>query len=567
MSMHVELRRILRAARAFTSWWKQKDNANADRDAAPPERVMRMHSLNSSENKPMKQLPERRGEWTMEDYREYHKQLNLVRRQLGKRIHKHSKHTNLKNMRDNIQRTINAEHVNVKRFWQSLNDQKRPSAKRKGELNAARTVDANGTTRVERDPSKVRAIVQAFWQKLFTRNDTAPATNERCETGPAQLSENAFPLLHEEESVSEHYHAQAAHLTDEITPEELNTHLSKLANDKAAGPDLLPGECFKLLQDEARETLREFLNSVLRTGQTPTGWKQSNIFLIHKEGDATDCANYRPITLCSVGYKLFASILTTRLTALVEQHTLLTDAQSVFRPHRSTTQKITQLTNLIKLAKHTKEPLHVFYIDLRKAYDSVSHEGLWTTLRAMHISDEFIALLQSMYADNTTQVITPHGLTDSINITRGLRQGCPLSPLLFVLLLEPLLQRIQRDEQCEGVPCVQGGGVGVRCKALAYADDVALVAHSRDSLQRALDHFSEFCNYHGMTIAVDRADAAVKLKTVYTCMNDAHMADEQETVHVNNADGTRTPVPRIKPSEHYRDLGVWISLSLTLTQK
>lgn len=450
----------------------------------------------------------------------------------------------------------------MKVFFRTLNDQKWRTARRKGELHSAKATDAHGQVRVEREPSRVRAIVQKFWKKLFTRNDAAPVTSEQRPHGPQHISENAFPLLDEEPVLGESFRAKPASLTEEITPDELAAHLAKLTNDKAAGPDVLPGECFKLLKKDGRETLRLFLNCVLRTGNTPAGWKHSNIFLIHKDGDSSDCANYRPITLCSVGYKLFASILTTRLTKLVEQHTQLTDSQAGFRPHRSTTQKITELTNLIKLATHTKRPMHLCYIDLRKAYDSVSHEGLWTTLRAMHISDHFIALLQSAYSDNTTQIITPHGLTDNVTITRGLRQGCPLSPLLFILLLEPLLQRMARDPDCPGMQCrILSDDIATCVKSLAYADDVALVAHSRQDLQRALDHFSEFCNYHGMNIAVDRADAAVKLTTVYTCMNDPRMSDENETIYVRNADGTDTPVPRIGAHQHYRYLGVWISLT------
>jgi hypothetical protein len=243
--------------------------------------------------------------------------------------------------------------------------------------------------------------------------------------------------------------------------------------------------------------------------------------------------------------------------------------QAGFRAHRSTTQKTTQLVDIITLAQQMHNPLHVCYIDLRKAYDSVSHEGLWTTLRAMQFDEHFITILQAMYADNVTRVITPHGLTDDIAVTRGLRQGCPLSPLLFVLLLEPLLQRIEADPECKGAVSAPFAQCSARAKTLAYADDIALVAHSRRSIQNALDHCGEFCAYHGMSIGVDSADTKIKLKTVYTCTevtdkddcgDDAD--DAKQTVHVTNADGTHTDIPRVRADEHYKYLGVWISLTL-----
>jgi hypothetical protein len=174
----------------------------------------------------------------------------------------------------------------------------------------------------------------------------------------------------------------------------------------------------------------------------------------------------------------------------------------------------------------------------------------------MNIGEPFIKLLQSLYTDNTTQVMTPHGCTDDIPITRGLRQGCPASPLLFILLLEPVLQAIENDPECKGWMLSETK----RIKALAYADDVALVASSRASLQRALNHFSEFCNYHGMEVGVDPADTQVKLKTVYTRLNSKDAPDT--TVTIRKRDNTLVNVPRIEANQHYRYLGVWISLTL-----
>jgi exonuclease III len=116
LTIHIELRRILRAAHAFTAWKKKRTDPAHARDT-PPERICKLHNYNRSEYRPSKSLPAERSQWSEDDYKEYQAQLNKLRRTAAETLEKQRKHTKEAALRENIQRTINAQHVNPKQFW------------------------------------------------------------------------------------------------------------------------------------------------------------------------------------------------------------------------------------------------------------------------------------------------------------------------------------------------------------------------------------------------------------------------------------------------------------------
>ena len=151
----------------------------------------------------------------------------------------------------------------------------------------------------------------------------------------------------------------------------------------------------------------------------PSTWKESNTFLIYKAGDASDPNNYRPIALLNTLNKVFAAIVNKRLSKLLENNNILSEMQGGFRPGRTTFTKIWNLVQTIDHAKQNDQHLHLAYIDLKKAYDSVEHWGLKEVLTNYGFSATFINTIMAMCTNNTSKLITPHGLTRNINITRG----------------------------------------------------------------------------------------------------------------------------------------------------
>ncbi len=295
-------------------------------------------------------------------------------------------------------------------------------------------------------------------------------------------------------------------VTKPITLEEVKKQLKRMANKQSAGVDNLMIGLFKYAPESIKSELVLLFNSILETRDVPDLWRTCNIFTIHKAGDEENPANYRPIALLCQTYKIFISIITERLTNVVEEIGVLSDAQSGFRRDRSTTHKLLALTNIIQINNKLGKKTHIAYLDIQKAYDSVETWGLKRLFESLNFHDSLSTLLLNIYDNNSARILTPGGPTDSFKISRGVKQGCPLSPLLFALFLEPCLRWLNSS----GL----GAEIGaMRIPVLAFADDLALVANTNSELQTLVDKVSQFFNHYGMRISVDPAN---RMKSAYT---------------------------------------------------
>ena len=289
-------------------------------------------------------------------------------------------------------------------------------------------------------------------------------------------------------------------MTEPINNEELNETLRKIKLEKAAGADGLPGELFRCFDtgSHAFELTKSTLNAILQTGKIPDEWRKSNIWLIHKAGDDSEVANYRPITLSNLTYKFFMTIITARLNNLLEKHHVLSNIQGGFRSERGCQQKIRLALAVRLYAKQRQRPLSSLYLDLAKAYDSVNHTALWQTLEQMKFTNNFINLLRNIYTDNTVAVLTPYGPSRDVPTGRGLRQGCPASCSLFNIFLDPILHEIEFNPDLTGFR--MDGNEEVR--GSGYADDLELLASDPSDLEKMAQTFGDFCVHNGIRIAL-----------------------------------------------------------------
>ena len=226
--------------------------------------------------------------------------------------------------------------------------------------------------------------------------------------------------------------------------------LARAANRKAAGPDGLPIEALKHMPAEYHDCLFAVFTLQARTRTTLACWKESHSVLLHKRGDATLLPNWRPIGLLNAAGKLWTLMLEDALLRFCETAGLLSDSQCGFRPDRSCLQQLLYVTSIIEDARHFDKNLYVTYIDFANAFGSVGHAQLAYVMAEMGLPEDAIEIVRELYAGACTRVSVPAGLTDPIPITRGTVQGDPLSPLLFILFLEPLIQWLEVDAAEDG---------------------------------------------------------------------------------------------------------------------
>ncbi|KAL5131607.1 putative RNA-directed DNA polymerase from transposon BS [Glycine soja] len=153
-----------------------------------------------------------------------------------------------------------------------------------------------------------------------------------------------------------------------IQKQEVKEALKRMSNGKAVGPDNIPIEVWKTLGDRGLEWLTKLFNEIMRSKRMPEEWRRSTLVPIYKnKGDIQNCANYRGIKLMSHTMKLWERVIERRL----RKETQVTENQFGFMPGRSTMEAIYLLQRVMEQYRMDQQDLHLIFIDLEKAYDSV----------------------------------------------------------------------------------------------------------------------------------------------------------------------------------------------------
>ena len=144
------------------------------------------------------------------------------------------------------------------------------------------------------------------------------------------------------------------------------------------------------------------------------------------------------ISLMSCVSKLFSSILVNRISAWAENNSIICEEQFGFRRGRRTTDAVFILTSLIQKHILKRKKLYCCFVDLKRAFDSIPISKLWDRLLRLNLNPQIIRFLQSKYSKTRSCIQTNNGYTNFFPVSRGLQQGCNLSPLLFNLYINEL---------------------------------------------------------------------------------------------------------------------------------
>ena len=213
-----------------------------------------------------------------------------------------------------------------------------------------------------------------------------------------------------------------------------------MGNNKAAGWDTIPNEAFKEAPPVLLVQLRILVNRVKNRAEVPSSWKRGRIVLVHKKGPTVDINNYRPLTVLVSVSGIYTKLLNLRLTEVVEEHRLLGEIQHGFRKGRSGADCTFVLNSVLWKTTAAKKKAHLAFIDLQKAYDSVDRAILWRKLESMGVKGKFLASLKSLYQGDFVTAEVNGVTTSPVYLSRGVRQGCSLSPMLFALYIAEMGQ-------------------------------------------------------------------------------------------------------------------------------
>ena len=302
--------------------------------------------------------------------------------------------------------------------------------------------------------------------------------------------------------------------TPEVTREEVERAVKKLRNGKAAGEDSIVPELLKNGGTSLIDWLWELLLEGWKSGKVREDWKSATLVPLHKKRDRKICDNYRGISLLIVPRKVMSLVLLERLQSIIEPQ--LMEAQCGLRQGRSTVDQIWVVRQVIEKATEYRTPVHLCFVDLTKAYDSVDRTALAAVLRSYGVPHQLVDTIQELHTDTRCHVRTADGVADDFQVKSRVRQGCVLSPLLFNCFMDRILR--EATEMMDGglhVEYSTSGGLflSYRDKTTAltciqdvlYADDLTMVAETRRELQHMLDVLDQACSRWGMTISTGKS--------------------------------------------------------------
>jgi hypothetical protein len=276
-----------------------------------------------------------------------------------------------------------------------------------------------------------------------------------------------------------------------------------MPKDKAPGCDGIPTEFFQEFMSEVSPTLLQAFSAMLRSGETSELINKGLIILIPKSGDHARIGNWRPITLLGSLYKILAKILARRLQTFLPS--IIRPNQTIIRPNQTSFVEgrcILDNTFLAQeaqdWAEESNQDLVLLLLDFEKAFDRIEWSFLFEALAKLGFCPQWIRWVSSLYK-SASSAIKLNGVEGStFPLGRLVRQGCPLSPYLFILAMDVLGHML--DDHRFGVRglALPGGG---KITDQTFADDTALYLQgTRDNLERTQKVLDIFCKASGAKI-------------------------------------------------------------------
>uniref|UniRef100_A0A914Z1M2 Reverse transcriptase domain-containing protein n=1 Tax=Panagrolaimus superbus TaxID=310955 RepID=A0A914Z1M2_9BILA len=315
-------------------------------------------------------------------------------------------------------------------------------------------------------------IVVDHFKNVYAKSDRQPTPPPECVPD--------YPHIDEDDSNP---------LGTAFTTSEVYEALKKCTNS-APGPDSITYATIKKY-DPSASILTAVFNAVKRLKHIPQAWNTSSTILIFKKGDASDIKNWRPIALSNTLSKLYASTIAKRIQSWAIRNKVISSSQKGFMPFEGCLEHSFEIQTIIQHAKRNRKEAVIAWLDLYNAFGNLPHSSLFQTLEMAGLASETIKEIKLLYAKCETTIRLPSGPSESILIESGVKQGCPLSPILFNIAMEPLIRAIENGKAGYTINKVQHS-------SKTFADDLCSIARGVLYAQRQMNFATSVANWLGI---------------------------------------------------------------------
>ncbi|POW08154.1 hypothetical protein PSTT_07772 [Puccinia striiformis] len=233
--------------------------------------------------------------------------------------------------------------------------------------------------------------------------------------------------------------------------------------------------------------LLNIMRACIRLKTQPALWNEEILITLPKPGqDPRWLKNTRGITLSCTEGKLLLTIVAIEIATKLEIRKFFSKAQAGFRSGQEAIAQVIALNEAIRRRLNMDDPTQILYIDFQKAFNRVPHEGLWAKMRSIGIHEDLIQIIRKGYDESLIQCRLGDNLSEPFTRKIGTRQGCPLSPLLFILFVNDILESIT-----EGI---EVPGLKEPVKGLLFADDTLIFADNKRQIESICKRLDKYCS-------------------------------------------------------------------------
>ena len=351
----------------------------------------------------------------------------------------------------------------------------------KKNINKLQKSDGTLTT----DPSDILKLQAEFYRELYSSKLRMEPKDIK-----TYLADINTPQLNKEEQKD---------CEGVISVDECHKVLKTFQNNKSPGNDGIPAEFYKKFWTLFGSFMVNSFNKSYEEGELSASQKQAVISLLDKGKDRTLLKNWRPISLLNVDYKLASKTIAQRITKHLPK--LINENQVGYVQNRNITENIRTIIDMMEYLEKKDRPGLIINIDFEKAFDSVEWPFIKLALEKFNFGTSVIQWVETFYKNITSCVINNGVTSQYFKLERGVRQGDPLSPYLFILCSEILACKIRQNQNIHGIE------IGKHIVSLLqYADDTSAIISDLSSAKHFLKTVETFGLYSGLKLNKEKTE-------------------------------------------------------------
>lgn len=337
--------------------------------------------------------------------------------------------------------------------------------------------------------SEMESLAIAYFKRLYSMEDVEAVVDK--------LPPDGFEQLTVEEKLS---------LNRSVSAVEVETVVRGMGKYKAPGPDGYQPVFYQRCWDTVGTSVIGFVLEFFATGSLPPETNDVLLVLIAKVSKPESITQFRPISLCNVLFKTITKVMVGRLKMVISK--LIGPAQASFIPGRLCTDNIVLVQEAVHSMRRKKgrQGWMLLKLDWEKAYDRIRWDFLEDTLTAVGLSDNWINWIMRCVAGPTMNLLWNGEKTEAFTPLRGLRQGDPISPYLFVLCMERLCHMIEHAVGAKEWKPIRLSRGGPNLSHICFADDLILFAEASVAQVHVIRRVLEaFCSASGQKLSLEKS--------------------------------------------------------------